>query len=185
MIWLVERRKTIVLHVQHARRRQQERNTFAYLTMKNNSSPEVHFSFLYISQTFSSLSATGNDLFCSCVDDVSIFWQMFNFVRLSQNGWFQFNSRRVKLTFRKRNDLEQLRNNWRHAKLHLQMRFWRQREPAVVRASSYEPGWLDWLGFESFILCLCTKTTLAKQTKVHLTDFAQRHQHGIIANHLT
>ena len=136
---------TCVLNVQHARRRQQERNKFAYLTMKNNSSPEVHFSFLYISQTFSSLSATGNDLFCSCVDDVSIFWQMFNFVRLSQNGWFQFNSRRVKLTFCKRNDLEQLRNNCRHAKLHFQMRFsmpsylrfWRQREPAVVNLSFF------------------------------------------------
>ena len=39
------------------------------------------------------LSTTWNDLFCSCVDDVSIWWQMFNFVVLCPKRWLQFNSR--------------------------------------------------------------------------------------------
>ena len=39
------------------------------------------------------LSTTWNDLFCSCVDDVSIWWQMFNFVFLCPKRYFQFNSR--------------------------------------------------------------------------------------------
>ena len=34
-----------------------------------------------------------------CVDDVSIGWQMFNFVLLSQKRWFQFNSRIVRTHF--------------------------------------------------------------------------------------
>ena len=42
------------------------------------------------------LSTTCNDLFCNCVDDMSIWWQMFNFVFLSLKHWFQFNSRIVK-----------------------------------------------------------------------------------------
>ena len=41
------------------------------------------------------LSTTWNDLFCSCPDDVSIWWQMFNFVSLPLKRWFQFNSRIV------------------------------------------------------------------------------------------
>jgi len=38
------------------------------------------------------LSTTWKDLLCSCVDDVSIWSQMFNFVFLSLQRWFQFNS---------------------------------------------------------------------------------------------
>ena len=45
------------------------------------------------------LSTTWNDLFCSCVDDVSIWWQMFNFVFLSLKRWFQLNSRIVRTYF--------------------------------------------------------------------------------------
>ena len=45
------------------------------------------------------LSATWNDLFCSCVDDVSIWWQMFHFVFLSLKRWFQFNSIIVRTHF--------------------------------------------------------------------------------------
>ena len=41
------------------------------------------------------LSMTWNDLFCSCVDDVSIWWQMFNFI-LCPKRWFQINSRTVR-----------------------------------------------------------------------------------------
>ena len=32
------------------------------------------------------------DLFCSCVDDMNIWWQLFNFVFLCPKRWFQFNS---------------------------------------------------------------------------------------------
>ena len=45
------------------------------------------------------LSTTWKDLFCSCVDDVSIWWQMFNFVLLCPKRWFQFNSRIVRKHF--------------------------------------------------------------------------------------
>ena len=37
-------------------------------------------------------TSTWNDLFCSCVDDVSIWWQMLIFVSLCPKRWFQFNS---------------------------------------------------------------------------------------------
>ena len=42
------------------------------------------------------LSTTWNDLFCCWVGDLSIWWQMFNFVFLYQKRWFQFNSRIVR-----------------------------------------------------------------------------------------
>ena len=45
------------------------------------------------------LSTTWNDLFCSCVDDVSRWRQMFNFVFLCPKRWFQFNSRIVRTHF--------------------------------------------------------------------------------------
>ena len=54
------------------------------------------------------LSTTWNDLFCSCVDDVSIWWQMFNFV-LCPKRWFQFNSRIVGTHFSSIVSL----NNWK------------------------------------------------------------------------
>ena len=55
------------------------------------------------------LSKTWNDLFCSCVDDVSIWWQMFNFVLLCPKRWFQFNSRIVRTHFSNIMTL----NNWK------------------------------------------------------------------------
>ena len=55
------------------------------------------------------LSTTWNDLFCSCVDDVSIWWQMFNFVLLCPKRWFQFNSRIVRTHFSSIMSL----NNWK------------------------------------------------------------------------
>ena len=45
------------------------------------------------------LSTTWNNLFCSCVDEVSISWQMFNFVFLPLKRWLQFNSRIVRTHF--------------------------------------------------------------------------------------
>ena len=41
----------------------------------------------------------GSCLSCSSVDDVTIWWQMFNFVFLSVKRWFQFNSRIVRAHF--------------------------------------------------------------------------------------
>ena len=55
------------------------------------------------------LSTTWNDLFCSCVDDVSIWWQMFNFVFLRPKRWFQFNSSIVRTHFSSILSL----NNWK------------------------------------------------------------------------
>ena len=59
------------------------------------------------------LSKTWNDLFCSCVDDVSICWQMFNFVFFqdSQNSFF------------KQNDFKYLKNDCKNAKFHFQITF--------------------------------------------------------------
>ena len=67
------------------------------------------------------LSTTWNDLFFSCVDDMSISWQMFNFVLLSQKRWFQFNSRIVRTHFSSKMTL----NNWKwlQKNLHFQMTF--------------------------------------------------------------
>ena len=79
------------------RRRQQERHKFAYLTMKNNSFAHfarAFFNFGHFADVLV-LSTTWNQLFCSCVDDVTMRWKMFNFV-LSLKRWFQFNSRIVK-----------------------------------------------------------------------------------------
>ena len=69
---------------------------FAYLTIKNSIfsrfARAVFIFWHFVDVLF--LSTTWNDLFCSCVDDVSIWWQMFNFVFLiCSKRWFQFNSR--------------------------------------------------------------------------------------------
>ena len=55
------------------------------------------------------LSTTWNDLFCSCVDDMRIWWQMFNFVLLCPKRWLQFNSRTVRTHFSSIMTL----NNWK------------------------------------------------------------------------
>ena len=77
---------------------QQERHKFTYLIMKNNTFARFARAF-FIFGHFADvlvLSTTWNDVFCSCVDDVSIWWQKFNFVFLSLKRWFQFNSRIVR-----------------------------------------------------------------------------------------
>ena len=92
------------------RRRQQERHKFAYLTVRNNSSARFAravFIFGHFADVFV-LSTTWNDLFCICVDDVSIWPQMFNFVFLYLKRWFQFNSRIVGTHFASVMTL----NNW-------------------------------------------------------------------------
>jgi len=80
----------------------------------------VHISFFSQLVDVRVLSTTWNDQFCSCVDDVSRWWQMFLFVFLCPKHWFHFNSRIVRT---QQNDLEQLRNYCRNARLRFQMTF--------------------------------------------------------------
>ena len=83
------------------RRRQQKPHKFAYLTMENSifaRFARAFFIFWHFEDVLV-LSTTWNDLFCSCVDDVSIWWQMFNFVFLYPKRLFQFNSRTVRTHF--------------------------------------------------------------------------------------
>ena len=83
------------------RRRQQKPHKFAYFKMKNRIFARFARAF-FIFWQFEDvlvLSTTWNDVFCSCVDDVSIWWQMFNFVLLCPKRWFQFNSRIVRTHF--------------------------------------------------------------------------------------
>ena len=90
------------------RRLQQKSHKFAYLTMKNSifaRFARAFFIFCHFEDVLV-LSTTWNDLFCSCVDDVSIWWQMFNFVFLCPKRWLQFNSRMVRTHFFKHNDFE-------------------------------------------------------------------------------
>ena len=68
----------------------------------------VHFSFFDFADVLV-LSTTWNDLFCSCVDDVSIWWQLFSFILLCPKCWFQFNSRIVRTHFSSIMSL----NNWK------------------------------------------------------------------------
>ena len=96
---------------QPRRRRQQKPHKFAYLTTKNSIFARFARAF-FISwhfEDFLVLSTTWNDLFCSCVDDVSIWWQMFNFVSLRPKRWFQFNSRMVRTHFSR----IMTSNNWK------------------------------------------------------------------------
>ena len=83
------------------RRRQQERHKFAYLTMKNSifaRFARAFFIFWHFEDVLV-LSTTWNDLFCSCVDDVSISCQMLIFVFLCRKRWFQFNPRIARTHF--------------------------------------------------------------------------------------
>ena len=96
---------------QPRRRRQQKPHKFAYLTMKNSifaRFARAFFMFWHFVDVLV-LSTTWNELFCSCVDDVSIWWQMFNFVFLCPKRWFQINSRTVRRPFSSIMAL----NNWK------------------------------------------------------------------------
>ena len=92
-------------------RRQQKPHKFAYLTMKKSVFARFAraFSIFWHFVDVLVLSTTWNDLFCCCVDDVSIWWQMFNFVFLCPKRWFQFNSRIVRTQFSSLMSL----NNWK------------------------------------------------------------------------
>ena len=83
------------------RRRQQKPHKCAYLTMENSifaRFARAYFIYWHFEDVLV-LSTTWNDLFCRCVDDESIWWQMFNFVFLCLKRWFQFNARTVRTHF--------------------------------------------------------------------------------------
>ena len=98
--------------LKHSRpRRQQKPHKFAYLTMKNSIFARFARAF-FIFWHFEVVlvpSATWKDLFCSCLDDVSIWLQMFNCVFLCPKRWFQINSRTVRRKFSNVMTL----NNWK------------------------------------------------------------------------
>ena len=96
---------------QPRRRRQQKPHKFAYLTMKNSIFARFARAF-FMSWHFEDvlvLSTTWNDLFCSCVDDASIWRQMLIFVFSCPKRWFQFNSRIFRTHFSSIMTL----NNWK------------------------------------------------------------------------
>ena len=95
---------------QPRRRRQQKPHKFAYLTMKNCIFARFARAFLVFWHFEDILvhSSTWNDLFCNCVGDVSIWWQMFSFILVGPKRWFQFNSRIVRTNFSSIMTL----NNW-------------------------------------------------------------------------
>ena len=79
---------------QPRRQRQEKPHKFAYLTMKNRIFARFARAF-FIFWRFEDvlvLSTTWNDLFCSCVDDVNIWRQMFNFVFYTPQGKCPFTS---------------------------------------------------------------------------------------------
>ena len=102
LLLLLDTKVTMIRELkQPRRRRQQKPHKFAYLTMKNRifaRFARAVFIFWHFEEVLV-LSTTWNDLFCSCVDDVSIWWQMFTFVVLPPKRWFQLNSRIVRTHF--------------------------------------------------------------------------------------
>ena len=96
---------------QPRRRRQQKPHKCAYLTVKNSIFSRFARAF-FIFWHFEDVlvhSTTWNDLFCSCVDDLSIWSQMFNFVVSCLKSWFQFHSRIARTDFSSIATL----NNWK------------------------------------------------------------------------
>ena len=80
-------------------RRKQERHKYA---TKNSSfahfARRAFFSIWHFKAVLF-LSTSWNDLFCSCVDDVSMLWHIFSFVFLLLKHWFQYNFRIVRAHF--------------------------------------------------------------------------------------
>ena len=100
----------------------------------------VHFSFFWHFVDVLVLSTTWNDLFCRCVDDVSVWWQMFNFVFSCPKRWFQFNSRTVRTHFLSIMSL----NNWKMiAETRSHIFTWRSRfRRRRTCLSTYSHRWL-------------------------------------------
>ena len=79
---------------QPRRQRQQETYKLAYLKMKTGSIflgfVRAFFNFITFHSCYRPLTTQWNDVFCRCVDDVSTWPQIFNFVFFSLKRWFQF-----------------------------------------------------------------------------------------------
>ena len=74
------------------------------------------------------ISTTWNELFCSCLVDVSIWWQMFIFFFLCPKRWFQINFRTVRTHFSSIMTL----NNWKMiAEKRSYIFRWRSRFPST------------------------------------------------------
>ena len=76
--------REVIRELKQPRRRQQKPHKFAYLRMKNSifaRFARAFFIFWHFEDVLV-LSMTWNDLFCSCVDDMSICWRMFSFCPL-------------------------------------------------------------------------------------------------------
>ena len=130
---------------QPRRRRRQKHHKFAYLTMKNSifaRFARAFFMFWHFEDVLV-LSTTWNDLFCSCVDDMSIWLQMFNFVLLCPKRWFQSNSRLARTHFSSIMTL----NNWKMiAETRSYIFRWRSRfrRRRVCLSSLIRPWWRRW-----------------------------------------
>ena len=97
---------------QPRRRRQQKPHKFAYLTVKNiifARFARAYFIFWHFADVLD-LSTTWNDLFCSYVGDLSIWWQILIFVFLCPKRWFQFNSRIIRIHF---SNIMTFLNSWK------------------------------------------------------------------------
>ena len=120
-------------------RRQQQRLELTYLTMKTNSFARFAPAFFIFGQLAAALvlSTTWNHLFCSCVDDVSIWWPMFNFVFLTLKRCFKFNTSIVRTHFARimtLNNWEMIEETWSY------IFSWRSRcrvDIGVARAPKY------------------------------------------------
>ena len=99
----------VKLHIKELKqprpRLQQKPHKFVYLTMKNSIFARFARA-LFIFWHFEDVLVLSMKMFSfflwlenSCVDDVSIWWQMFNFVLLCPKRWFQINSRMVRTHF--------------------------------------------------------------------------------------
>ena len=129
-------------------------------------------------------STTWNDLFCSCPDDVSMWWQMFNFVSLPLKRWFQFNSRIVWTHFA---SVMTLNNSEMIAEMRSYIFIWRSccRRPLLCLNSLMFPAdtevlvpvlsWLRDVVVVNFVVALkftsrvSTKTVVKWSTITHFT----------------
>ena len=99
------------------------------------------------------LSTTWNGLFCSCVDDVRIWWQMFNFVLLCPKRWFQFNSSIVRTHL----SSIMILNNWKMiAETRSYIFRWRPRlcRRRVCLSSLFAVVWTTWTNDDKYSIFL-------------------------------
>ena len=113
---------------QPRRRRQQERQKFAYLTTENNSFARFARVFFIFFLTFCKLPRSSHDVkwpvLQLCGRPEHIGWQMFKFVFSFLKRWLQLNSRLVRSRCASIMTLNAwLRNDCKNAKLHFLMTF--------------------------------------------------------------